>query len=129
MEKRFYVYRIFDGFETVYIGKGSGRRLANQKRRFRLPGEIISWFKSEREAYAHEIKMISALMPTENRHPGGGGSRAQRIVNRRFAWEYDFESVGPRKYAAQELLKFDLSQVLDASKIEAIRQVANGPRL
>jgi len=26
-----YVYRLFDGHETVYIGKGSGRRLALQR--------------------------------------------------------------------------------------------------
>ena len=36
-----YVYRIFDGFETVYIGKGSGRRVKQQSARFKCQGEII----------------------------------------------------------------------------------------
>ena len=36
-----YVYRIFDGPVTVYVGKGSGRRLAAQKAKFRLEGEVL----------------------------------------------------------------------------------------
>ncbi|MEZ0064020.1 hypothetical protein ABIF26_009582 [Bradyrhizobium elkanii] len=126
---RFYVYRIFDGFETVYIGKGSGRRLASQKSKFGLAGEIIARFKSERDAYAFEIKMIAQLMPTANKHPGGNGSRARRKIHRRFGWEIEMDRVGSRRYVARELLKFDLSRMIDASKIDAIREVANGPRI
>jgi hypothetical protein len=129
MAARFYVYRIFDGFETVYVGKGSGRRLATQIRNFGLPGEIIAGFKSENDAYAFEIKMISELMPTENKHPGGNGNRVCRPIERKLKWELEIERVGSRRYAAQQLLQLDISQYLDASKIDAIRQVANGPRL
>lgn len=126
---KFYVYRIFYGLETVYVGKGSGRRLESQKSKFRLPGEIIATFASESDAYAHEIKMIASLMPTENKHPGGNGSWTRKRVKRKLGWEYEIERVGSRRYAARELLKLDLSGVLDASKIDAIRQVADGPRL
>jgi hypothetical protein len=126
--ERFYVYRIFDGFETVYVGKGSGRRLSSQKSKFRLPGEIIARFKSERAAYAFEIKMIAELMPTANKHPGGNGSRVYKRRPRRQAWEIEIESVGSRRYTARKLLQFDLSGIIDPSKLDAIRQVANGPR-
>lgn len=129
MAARFYVYRIFDGFETVYIGKGSGRRLTSQKSKFGLPGEIIAWFDKERDAYAHEIKMIAELKPTENKHPGGNGSRVFKRRPRRQAWEIEIERVGSRRYAARALLRLDLRGYVDPSKLDAIRQVANGPRL
>ena len=128
MAERFYVYRIFDGFETVYVGKGSGRRLCSQKSKFGLDGEIICRFKSERAAYAHEIKMIAELRPTANRHPGGCGSKVYKRRPRRFAWEIEIDRVGSRRYAARMLLRFDTRGFIDPSKLELIRQVANGPR-
>jgi hypothetical protein len=127
-EDRFYVYRIFDGFETVYIGKGSGRRLSSQKSKFKLPGEIIARFKKERDAYAYEIKMIDELMPTANKHPGGNGSRVYKRRPRKQAWEIEIDRVGSRRYSARMLLRFDLAGLVDPSKLDAIRQVANGPR-
>jgi hypothetical protein len=127
-ETRFYVYRIFDGHETVYIGKGSGRRLANQRRKFGLPGEIVASFAKESDAYAHEIKMISELMPTANKHPGGNGSRVYKRRPRRHAWEIEIDRVGSRRYSARMLLRSDLAGLVDPSKLDAIRQVANGPR-
>ena len=43
--KGFYVYRILGEMgETVYIGKGTGRRLEAQKRRFMSDGEIMRSF-------------------------------------------------------------------------------------
>ncbi len=128
MAARFYVYRIFDGFETVYVGKGSGRRLNSQKSKFGMLGEIIAWFKREGDAYAFEIKMIAELRPTANKHPGGNGSRVFKRARRKFGWELEIARVGSRRYAARELLKLDTRGFIDPSKLDAIRQVANGPR-
>ena len=71
----FYLYRIFDGEQTLYIGKGSGSRLARQKRRFQVAGEIIARFADEDEAYAEERRLISLHKPPFNKHPGGMGGR------------------------------------------------------
>lgn len=70
----FYVYRILgEQGETVYIGKGTGRRLAKQKRRFMAGGEIIAEFASERAAFRHEKQLIAKECPPLNRCGGGGG--------------------------------------------------------
>ena len=126
-KERFYVYRIYDGFETVYIGKGSGRRLTSQRSKFKMDGEIIAWFEREADAYAHEIKMIAELMPTANKYSGGNGSwcRKRRVV--KLGWIREIERVGSRRYAARMLLKFDLRGHIEGSKLEVIRRVANGP--
>lgn len=128
----FYVYRIFDRFETVYVGKGSGRRLANQTRRFGLPGEIIERCNSDDHAFEREIFWIAELRPTENRAPGGGGGRVRpKPISRdekRFIKDLaEVERIGTRRYAARMLLRFDTSGHLDPSKLDAIRRVANGP--
>ncbi len=74
MAKAFYVYRILgERDETVYIGKGTGRRLSHQKRRFKADGEIIAEFVSEGAAYHHEKKLIALHNPPLNRCGGGGG--------------------------------------------------------
>ncbi len=51
MAARTYVYRIFDGFETVYVGKGSGRRIRQQAARFKCQGEIIQHCTTDEEAW------------------------------------------------------------------------------
>lgn len=128
-EDRFYVYRLFDDpLVTLYVGKGSGRRLASQKSKYRCNGEVIRRFKRERDAFVFEIEMIALLKPQLNKHPGGNGNNAKR-AKRRQKWEIEIEHVGTRRYAARALLNFDLRPYIDASKIEAIRQVANGPRV
>lgn len=126
-DAKFYVYRIFDGFETVYVGKGSGGRLANQVRKFGLNGEIIASFRRERDAYAHEKLMIAELKPTANILSGGNGSRVQKVRIRRQSWEIEIDRIGSRRYAARMLLRFDTRGYMDQSKLEAIRQVADGP--
>lgn len=129
---RFYVYCIHDGDGfPVYVGKGTGRRFVQQRKNFRRPGYITKRFHSERAAFAYERKMVEELRPSLNQTGGGGGSwvRKPAPINRRYPWEYEMERVGQRRYTARALLRFDLSGLLDASKIDAIRQVANGPRL
>lgn len=72
----FYVYRIFGaGGETIYIGKGSGRRLQQQKRRFGADGEIMQRLKTENAAYRYEREMIAKFKPPLNKSTGGNGSR------------------------------------------------------
>lgn len=70
---RFYLYRIFYDDMTLYIGKGTGKRLSDQKRAFGVSGEIIAYFDDEREAYREEKRLIAEHEPPLNRIPGGTG--------------------------------------------------------
>lgn len=73
MADPFYVYRILGEMgETVYIGKGSGRRLEVQKRRFKSAGEIIRSFRKEGLALRFEAKMIAKHKPPLNMVAGHG---------------------------------------------------------
>lgn len=69
----FYIYAFFDGAQTLYVGKGTGRRLQKQEKRFGIPGKIVEWVDSEEAAYKREKHWISELRPTENRDAGGRG--------------------------------------------------------
>lgn len=70
----FYLYRIFQGEETLYIGKGSGYRLSHQKRRFKADGEIIvDGVADEADAYRRERALIAEHNPPLNRDAGGRG--------------------------------------------------------
>lgn len=145
--QRFYVYAVYDGVVCLYVGKGCGSR---HKQSARLKGgesSVIEWCNDEDHAYARERHWIAELMPTENRSPGGTGGRSSplplipvsyrgKITEAEFKREdaamrrqiAEIETVGPRRYTARMLLRFDLSPFLDASKIDAIRQVAHGSR-
>jgi hypothetical protein len=71
--KLFYVYRILGEMgETVYIGKGTGRRLEVQKRRFMSDGEIMRSFNKEDLAFRFEAKMIAKHKPPLNVVAGRG---------------------------------------------------------
>ncbi len=132
--KQLYVYRIFDGAVSVYVGKGSGRRLQCQKVKFGLPGEILEEFSSEQKAFDRERFWIAELKPTENKCAGGNGGRCRpKRKPRRCHTEIEMERVGPRKHVAQFLLK-KLNELncegWGVSKIDLfrLREVANGPR-
>jgi hypothetical protein len=74
--KRFYVYRILGEMgETVYIGKGTGRRLELQKRRFMAEGEIIRSFAKEDLAFRFEAKLIAKHKPPLNVVSGHGSGK------------------------------------------------------
>lgn len=105
-----YVYRIYDGHETVYVGKGSGRRLSNQKRRFACDGEIIRGGLTDDEAFRFEREMIAALKPTGNVAPGGNGGRLRSKPLSSFARALmreaaEVDRVGSRVFAARFLLR------------------------
>lgn len=74
MTAPYYVYRLFDGDKTLYIGKGSGPRLAVQINNFGCQGEILEQFSSESDAYAAEVRLIEQHSPPHNKNPGGGGN-------------------------------------------------------
>lgn len=124
MSDEFYVYRIYDGDVTVYIGKGRGRRLSDQQRRFGLPGEIVKTFRSERAAYAFEAKQISKLKPIANKVAGGGGAITRRGLKLP-AWFTsqirEIENIGSRRWVARELLKFDLSGLVSSDIVDKLR--------
>ena len=121
---RFYIYRIFDGAVTVYVGKGSGRRLKNQIRRFGLDGEIIEFLASEKSAYEAERRWIRELKPTENRNSGGGGGLVIRKRIRRTKEEIEMARVGTRVYAARMLLRFDLRGHVSPERISKLKEIA-----
>lgn len=60
--------------ETVYIGKGCGRRLHNQKRRFMSDGEILEYCRTDKQAFRRERALIAQYNPPLNKSPGGNGS-------------------------------------------------------
>lgn len=134
MAPTFYVYRIFDGDVTVYVGKGSGRRLHNQKRRFGLDGSIIEKCRSDNHAFEREVHWIKRLKPTDNRLPGGNGGRCSPKARPRLSKDFrEIERVGPRRFAARFLLtrlderncdQYGVSKV----GLSRLREVANGPR-
>lgn len=73
---QFYVYHLLDGAGTVaYVGKGSGDRLAHQKRRFGLSGHEVARFKDEIDALAFESAQIEDLKPHLNKNMGSAGRR------------------------------------------------------
>ena len=123
---RFYVYHLTDGPETVYVGKGTGRRLKNQLARTGLLGEIVKRFKSERDAYLYEIRLIKKLAPRLNKNGGGGGPLVQRRIERKPKWQIEIERIGTRIYTARMLLKFDLRAHVSSDKIDILRRVASG---
>jgi hypothetical protein len=117
-----YVYRIFDLGGTVYIGKGTGNRLANQKRKFGLSGEVICYCDTEAKAFAKEIELIRKFKPYLNKHPGGNGSWQDKTPK----WVREIEAMGTRKYAARMLLRFgfeNLSKYLSGVQIENLWQI------
>lgn len=120
-----YVYELTYGHGVLYVGKGTGNRLKTQIASFGLEGREVAWFKSEKDAYQFERKLISEISPRLNSHPGGNGSWAKkRPEPRRLKWEIDMDRVGTRVYAARFLLETHWRHVIDPSKIEGIRRVA-----
>ena len=104
------------------MGKGSGRRLLAQERRFGMPGEIVRWFHRESAAYNLEAKLIAKHKPVHNRCAGGGGAITRRKsipLDPMFA---EIERVGSRLFAGRELLKLDLKRFLPEAQIEKIRK-------
>lgn len=79
--RSFYVYRILGEMgETVYIGKGTGRRLQTQKRRFGADGEILEWCSTDKAAFRRERELISQYNPPLNKCSGGnGGTRGMKV--------------------------------------------------
>lgn len=126
-EIRFYVYALKDeAGRVMYVGKGSGRRLECQKRKFGLAGEILERHASEAKAYAAEVRLIAEMNPPLNKHPGGNGSRAK--AERVPSWVRDMSRIGTQRFAARLLMSVlrVRPDLIPASKVEAIRQVAYG---
>jgi hypothetical protein len=128
----FYVYRIFEGHQTLYVGKGSGRRLAIQRQRFACEGEIVEDCASEALAFEREKFWITELHPTENKIAGGSGSWVRRPKPK---WRplsdferetREIERLGTRKYVARILLKVEhnFPHLFDAAQLAKIYTVA-----
>lgn len=126
-EWRFYVYELRDGFgKCAYIGKGSGNRLAVQRRNMEMEGDEVARFKREVDAYAYEVARIAESQPYLNKCAGGNGSKATpKRTPRKTAWEKEVEAIGTRAYSARLLLMFGLNHI-DPSKVDNIRRIAYG---
>lgn len=116
--KPFYVYRILgEQGETVYIGKGTGRRLADQKRRFMADGEIIAEFTSERAAFGHEKRLIAKENPPLNRCGGGGGGIFGRsnpaIYKEEMLWETVARAIRALRVPQAHFRYFDMKPALE----------------
>jgi len=126
---KFYVYAIKnEEGSIVYIGKGSGRRFEVQKKNFKLSGEILETFASEKLAYAKEVEFISLHKPILNKYKGGNGCTAikKRIVKQDY--EKLIERIGSRACAARLLLSYNKvnPKMIDQSKVDLFREVAYG---
>jgi hypothetical protein len=126
---KFYVYAIKnEQGSIVYIGKGSGRRFEVQKKNFKLSGEILETFASEKFAYAKEVEFISLHKPSLNKCKGGNGCTAtkKRIVKQDY--EKLIERIGSRACAARLLLSYNKvnPSLIDQSKVDLFREVAYG---
>lgn len=104
---RFYVYELTDESGRVaYVGKGSGSRLASQRRNHALDGREVARFRREKDAYAFEIDRIAESKPLRNKCKGGNGSWSTPAPKRRRTqWELEMERVGIRVYVARFLLE------------------------
>lgn len=120
-----FVYCLTHQDFTLYIGKGSGSRLKNQRRAFGCDGHELARFKREKDAYAFEREAIKDWQPLLNIHPGGNGSRVapkREPYDRDIAW---IKRVGTRCAAAFILLGCAKSGYpFEPSNLEHIRQVA-----
>ena len=133
-EHQFYVYMFRAGGNVIYIGKGSGKRFKAQVKNFSFVpnciGGIVRYFASEKAAYNAEARLIAKHSPKYNANKGGGGA-ITRLKKPRLSTEFrkdleEIKAVGTKVYVARRLLNFDLSAVVEPSKLERIRQVAYG---
>ena len=123
----FYVYEITDqSGAVIYVGKGSGRRMAASRRDRSGAGcHEVARFKREADAYAHEVERIASHSGLLNKHKGGNGSKATPALrHRKQAWEKEIERIGTRAYAARILLRY--AYMFAPSKVEEFRRVAYG---
>lgn len=80
---KWYVYKLFDGEEVVYVGKGCGDRLRVSSRVRGYLGNEVARFKDEADALAHERQEILSIKPRLNcTHVRS----APRSWDQRFAW-------------------------------------------
>lgn len=124
----FYVYELSSNDGLVkYIGKGSGRRLEVQKRKFNLNGVEVARFKRECDAYSYEVERISWVNPELNKCKGGNGNTvAKKAQPRLSAWEKAVNAIGTRAYAARLWLAYAPAYLRDKSTVDKIRLAAYG---
>lgn len=121
--KRFFVYELVASDGAVhYVGKGSGRRLAVQQKRYGLAGRIVERFSNEEAAYKFEVAHIQKVKPLLNKHRGGNGCRATPYVEPKDAFIDLCRRLGVRVVAARMALTYGC----DPSKRDALRLVAYG---
>lgn len=142
-KQHFYVYAIMDGPTCLYVGKGSGRRAGVSARVHGGAAKIVRYFTREDDAFSFERDLIAEMMPQNNKCPGGNGGRKspcivppqyrgklsdremRRAITEHEEVERGMLDLGPRRYVARMLLE-RFGSLIEPSKIEAIRQVANG---
>lgn len=120
-----YVYELYaqDG-SIAYVGKGSGRRLQVQRRKFGLHGRIVREFDTASAAYRYEVKRIAECKPSLNKCAGGNGNRNKRAISVRDPIYKLCSALGSRVVAARILMNY--FWMIEPSKVEQIRRVAYG---
>lgn len=101
-----YVYVLEQDGVIEYVGKGSGRRLTVQQRKFGMTGRIVKRFETSDQAYKFEKAHIAATNPVLNKYAGGNGSKNKRATRTPKDW-LEVVEVGTKAYAAKLLLRFE----------------------
>lgn len=111
-ETRAYVYKIERDGQVIYVGKGTGRRFHNQKRRFGGDGgsAIIERCKSESCAFKRERELIAEMKPPLNKCSGGNGGRKRCVYYRRSKDEMLMAKIGTRAFSARVLLAVSMKR-------------------
>ncbi len=102
-----YVYALTKDDQILYIGKGTGNRLQDQRRNFGLAGHELAWFKTEKDAYKFERQLVRDIDPWLNRCAGGAGSYSRKPPEPRYKPSEDeilMQQIGTRAYCCRLLL-------------------------
>ena len=108
---KYYVYRFDSPTACIYVGKGCGRRFDIQRKRFtEYRGHIVAYFKTEQDAFTHELSLIKQLAPAVNK-TGNQGMKEPWIhilipdsTTEFYAW---CEALGTRQMAIRAVLSRD----------------------
>lgn len=126
-----YVYALTKDDQILYIGKGTNRRLAQQRKTYGLDGHEIAWFKAEKDAFQHERQLIKDLDPWLNRCAGGGGSWATHIPQPRMDRETReayalMDKIGTQAYCCRLLLSCKVNGLYQCDELTEMALIAKG---
>lgn len=124
---KWYVYKFYSENLCVYVGKGSGNRFKNQRKRFcEYEGRIVAYFEYEKDALCYEKAQIIELSPQLNKAlmPETPSPWKVRLLPEYKDFNAWCTAIGTRAMAARLCLRH--WTLVDKSKLEMIRSAAYG---